>query len=67
MPNQKDRLAESTKLKRDSEDLKLKLDGAGRDLDAKFVAVRRLEEESGQVSFYYSIQNSNTSPISQKV
>lgn len=51
---------ESTKLKGDSETLKIKLDRVGRDLNFELDTVRRLEDESEQVNIYATIF---TSPI----
>lgn len=45
-------LAEGTKLKVDSEDLKIRVDRATRNLETELDAARRLEDESVQVTSY---------------
>lgn len=50
LPDQNRLLAEGTKLKEDSEDLKVRVDRAAGDLEAELDAARRLEDQSVQVN-----------------
>lgn len=55
LPPQNVLVSESSQLKGDSEDLKVKLDRVDGDLNIGLDAVRRLEDESVQVNIYATI------------
>lgn len=54
LPDHSRLLTEGTRLKEDSEDLKIRVDRATRDLKTELDAARRLEDESVQVNISLS-------------